>query len=97
MGTLGTLRDVAVIFIAVLDLVLLLVLIVAAYFALKGVRWLHEQGVPILRTVRTTADQVAAKTDAGAEKVAGGAIRASGWASAAEGLVRSLVTGRRST
>ena len=91
---MGTLRDVAVIFIALLDLVLLLVLIVAAYFLLRGLVWARRNAVSLLGIARETADRIDAKTDAGAEKTAQLLIRTSATASAAKTFLRMLVGGR---
>jgi flagellar basal body-associated protein FliL len=91
--TVESVRDVAVIVIAVLHVVLLLVLAVAAFFLLRGAVWLDAHVRGVLDEAREVARSVESRADATAEQAAHALIRVSALCAAAGTFLRVLVKG----
>jgi len=84
METIATLRDVAVIIIALLDFILLAALAVAAFIAMRLLSSGIGKVTPMLDKADDAAQAVQARTDALAGKAARAAIAASAWGAGAQ-------------
>ncbi len=83
--------DVSIVFLAIQTFILLLIPLVAFYFAVRGLNFLHIRLPRVMSQAQNVSKQVRLKTEAASERVADPIVRAQRARTKAETTLRSLV------
>jgi len=85
--------DVSIVFLAIQTFILLLIPLVAFYFAVRGLNFLHIRLPRVLSQAQNISKQVRLKTEAASQRVADPVVRAQRERTKAEATLHSLVPG----
>jgi hypothetical protein len=89
-------RDVSIVFLSIQTFILLLVPLVAFYFAVRGLNFLHIRLPRVMYKAQDISKQVRMKTEAASQRVADPVVRAQRERTKAEATLQSLIpSGKR--